>query len=151
MVFSVVITAYSSPVRPLTTTETFGRTLLLLLVAVLAGSCGDSPAKDDPQSNSGGPAPEQTAEKRVNTELLPKCTSLRDGDLWRVHVSLPASLPDGASISKIHAKSAGESFTVDYNENLGPIIFLFSMAKSEYEVAVEDDQGNFYPRKATFQ
>ena len=131
-------------------TETIRRTAVVLLCACLVGACGDSPNKEAGESGSEGPRQESPTEK-TESAWKPRCTAIADSDSWRLHVTLPGPLPDGAEAALLRASSGEASIELELPGRPQPFTFQFPRSSSEYRVTIVDDRSRSFTREASFE
>ncbi|MFT7616472.1 MAG: hypothetical protein ACI97A_000094 [Planctomycetota bacterium] len=117
----------------------------------LLTACGDGPKSEVSTTNSPGSTTKKEVVVEVDPAYLPKTTAIRDGESWRIHVTLPQALPDQAQVEQIICKTDDESHTQAFDPNVGPITFLLGINTNSYEVILIDDQKRSYQTKATFE
>lgn len=129
---------------------TFGLIFLIGLIPI--SGCGDDgksePSTTDSPTQTTAPASE---EPKIDPDTLARTSAIRDQGLWRINVTLPENLPDGAKVAAVTCTTKDESHTWEKWGQDAQIMFLLASDTIDYEVLVTDDKKRTYKTKASTQ
>ncbi len=108
-------------------------------------ACGDGSKNDEPQHQSSQTELQKGQKTEIDPRFLPRSIAIRDDGSWRIHVTLPESLPQGAGAETITCKTAEESHTLTIDSAMkDPLEFALDGKTRSYELILSDSNKKTY-------